>query len=111
MPLAHISATHPVSIANPYICPCEISHPIREDEAACVRVACQCVMLVPRRSKKHETRHNHDMIRGWPVMSHEPAIESPGNAYAPDPRQNAAPSPLLMRLGTVGRWLARIVLL
>ncbi|HKW21385.1 MAG TPA: hypothetical protein VJO13_08425 [Ktedonobacterales bacterium] len=44
-------------------------------------------------------------------MSHEPAIESPGNAHAPDPRQNAAPSPLLMRLGTVGRWLARIVLL
>lgn len=43
-------------------------------------------------------------------MSRESATESPGNAYTPEPRQNAAHSPLRTRLGIVGRWLARIVL-
>ena len=43
-------------------------------------------------------------------MSHEPAVESPGNAQTPEPRQNAASSSLRKRLGTAGRWLARIVL-
>ena len=43
-------------------------------------------------------------------MSREPALESPGDAQTPKPRHNAASSTLRKRLGTVGRWLARVVL-
>ncbi|HEX5441239.1 MAG TPA: hypothetical protein VFW76_10165 [Ktedonobacterales bacterium] len=43
-------------------------------------------------------------------MSREPAVESSGNTQTPEPRQNAVSSSLRTRLGTVGRWLARIVL-
>jgi pimeloyl-ACP methyl ester carboxylesterase len=60
--------------------------------------------------KKHETRHNHDIVRGWSVMSREPALESPGDAQTPKPRHNATSSTLRKRLGTLGRWLARVVL-
>ncbi len=43
-------------------------------------------------------------------MSREPAIESPGDTQTLEPRQNADSPSLLQRLGTVGSWLARIVL-